>query len=186
VAAQAQVNLSSVTVRLGAIRTLQTKTDDGGHLWALYPELQVGGVLFTPSVSWGLSWGYWDDGLNQAINWMDYTTMSQNGHIIALRAAFEPQKADSHAPIPLKIFAGLAEHIIFDHYIGGAGVNGAHLPDSTYYSTTLCAGLSLAFPLSSLLQLEAEAEQFFPFTSGRYGDAEKGRRNFKLGVVFNF
>src|SRR5512146_2985313 len=81
--AAAQVNVSSVTARLGVIRTLQIGTDDGGHMWAIYPELQVGGVFFTPSMSWGLSWGYWTDGLDHGFDWVDHVTYSQKGHIFA-------------------------------------------------------------------------------------------------------
>ncbi len=186
VTGNAQVDVSSLTVRLGTIRTLQIETDDGRHMWALYPELQVGGMFFTTSVSWGLSWGYWTDGLDHTIDWADHVTMSQKGHIFGLRAAFEPEKVAPHWPIPLKIFAGVAEHIIFDQYIGGSSYTGGHLPDSTYYTTTLCGGLSLAFSVSSKLQLEAEAEQFFPISSSAYHYAQDDRRNFKLGVVFNF
>lgn len=184
--AAAQVNVSSVTARLGVIRTLQDEIGGGGHQWSLYPELQLGGQFLTPSLSWGVSWGYWADGVDQTVdNVVDMATYSQRGHIFILRAAFEPQKAAPHWPIPLEIFAGVAKHIIFSRHIGGSDYTGGHIEDATYHSTTPYGGLSLAFPLSAKLQIEAEAAQFFPFKGDAFYDLQKNRRDFKLGIVVN-
>jgi hypothetical protein len=49
-AADSQVDFSSVTVRLGMIRTLQGEIGEEDHLWSLSLELQIGGQLFTPSL----------------------------------------------------------------------------------------------------------------------------------------
>lgn len=183
-AATSQIDVSSVTARLGVIRTLQDETYEAGHLWSLYPELQLGGLFFTKSLTWGVSWGYWTDGLNHEFdNVVDHATFSQKGHIFTLRLAFEPEKVAPHWPIPLKLFAGAAKHIIFSRHIGGTDFTGRHGPDSTYYPTTLYGGLSLAFPFSSKFQFEAEVAQFVPIGDDAFHGAQEDRRDFKLGIV---
>lgn len=181
--ANSQIDVSSVTARLGVIRTLQIETDDGGHMWSFYPELQAGGVFFTASVSWGLSWGYWTDGLDHGFDWADHVTYSQKGHVFVLRVGFDPQKVAPHWPIPVKIFGGAAEHIIVDRYVAGTDLTGRHGTGATHNTTTLCGGLSFDSSISSRLQLEAEVEQFFPIGSEAYDYAQEDRRNFKLGIV---
>ena len=182
--ASSQIDVSIITARAGFIRTLQTNEPAySGHIWAFYPEIQVGGRLFKPWLNWGLSWGYWTDGIDCAVPIADNLTFAQTGHIIVLRAGFEPQEADSHWPLPLNIFGGIAEHFQSNTYVGGTGLSGNRGINSSLRVTTLYGGLTVMIPLYQMLHFEAEVAQFIPLGSGDANAGQINRRDFKIGVA---
>ena len=177
--ATSQFSLSTLTVRGGILRTIQTE----GHRWTFYPEIQVGGRLITPWLDWGLSWGYWNDGVESVFPVADYVTYHQAGHIIIFRAGFLPQQALAHWPLPIKLFGGVAEHLQTSTYVGGSDMNGNGGVNSSTRATTLYAGVSFALPLWTALSLEAEAAQFIPVGWGESNTGQKERRDFKIGMM---
>ena len=121
----AQITLSSVTVRAGIIRT-QWDNDPiyAKYLWSFYPEIQAGGTFIIPYLSWGLSWGYWTDGIDHTLPVMDMVTYSQSAHIVAARIGFEPTVLTDHLPVVITLFVGAAEHFSKLSYIGGTDFAG--------------------------------------------------------------
>src|SRR5512140_1330059 len=111
--APAQIDVSTASARAGVIRTLNPSHQSlSESRWTIYPEVEIGGKFFTPSVSWGLSWGYWHDGGSDDADYAD------RSHIIGVRFSFLPQVLAPRLLIPLKLSAGIAEHFIYREYVG--------------------------------------------------------------------
>ena len=139
-----------------------------------------------PYLSWGASWGYWSDGINEPLPVADMVTYAQNGHIISARIGFRPQVLDSHWPIPLLIFAGVAEQFSKTTYVGGFGLSGNKGENSSDQLTIAFFGGGLYFPLTPNVNLGAEALQFIAIGDGPYAFAQKNRRAFTIGVAVEF
>jgi hypothetical protein len=179
----AQVDLSRVTLRAGAIRT-QSPYED--HLWSFYPEVEVGGHFIAAYLSWGASWGYWSDGIDEPLPFMDMVTYSQKGHILAARLGFWPQLLDNHWPIPITVFVGVARQFTKTTYVGGFGLAGNRGQNSSDQLTMVFVGAGLSVPIVSHLIVEAEALQYVAVGDGPFAYAQKNRRAFKCGVAVDF
>lgn len=182
--ARAQIDLSTISARAGVIRTLVPDySASPENRWSFYPEVEVGGDFFTPSLSWGVSWGYWSDSGD------DFANYNDQSYILGIGLSFRPQVLAPHWLIPFKLSGGIAEHFIsrarVDRYISGHVAQGPVRYDGTFHSMTLYAGLGLSFNLSPAMRLEAEAAQFIPVGEENliYYEQED-RRVITLGVVF--
>jgi hypothetical protein len=183
----AQVDMTTLTARAGIIRTQwpdNSQYDD--HLWAFYPELEVGGSFIAPYLTWGASWGYWSDGIAHALPVADMITYSQSGHIVAVRFGFRPQILDNRWPLPVTVLAGAAEHFSKNTYVGGRDFTGNRGQNSTDESTTAFVGLGISYPLLTHLNLEGEVLQFIPFGDRAIDTAQKNRRSLKFGAAVSF
>jgi hypothetical protein len=186
-AVQAQLKNFSVSARAGMIRTLWTQMGETSvPLWAFYPEIRIGGIFFVPYLSWGVSWGYWSDGIEKALPVMDMATYSQSSHVAAVRIGFHPRILDSRVPIPISVFAGAAEHFVTYEYIGGTSLTGEGGRNSADQSFSVFFGAGFSFPVLSIMKLEAEAQQFIPFGSGEMNQAYKNRRVVTIGFSVSF
>jgi hypothetical protein len=89
--AASQVDISSVTIRMGVINMYRPAQQAfGDRNWFLYPEVEVGGQFLTPSLAWGLSWTYWTnivDNTNPAKSWGPF---AYETHTLAMRFSFRP------------------------------------------------------------------------------------------------
>ena len=177
--ALAQVNLDHVSVRAGIIN--DPWSPSGQDQSRFFPEVEAGGRFILPYINWGLSWGYWSEGITQTLPFPDYITYSQEAHILGARFAFYPQMLDNHFPIPIDVFGGVAVHLSRTTYIGGTGMSGNRGESSTSQSTTGIIGVRLTFSVISPFSLDGEVLQFIPFANP--GDMQKGRREFKLGIL---
>ncbi len=180
----AQIDLSTVLARAGVIRTLDPSHQSlSESRWTFYPEVEIGGRFFASSLSWGVSWGYWDDDGD------NYSNYADKSHIVAVRLSFLPQVLAPHWLIPLKLSGGVAEHFIYRDRVG-IWMETASSPvpwrqEGAFQSTTLFAGLGLSFNLSSTLRLEAEAVEHFPVSDQPPIDYEQEYRlAFTLGVAY--
>lgn len=185
--APSQIDVSSATAKTGLTRTLWT--DAGfysGHLWRFYPELEIGGHFFVPYLTWGVSWSYWSDGIDQVLPVMDMVTYSFRSHVVAVRVGFQPQRLDREWTIPVTIFVGAAEHFIRQKYIGGLGYSGEGGEDSNKKSMTAIVGLGYSIHIVSCVSLLAEGLQFIPLGDDEIDRMQKNRRSFSLGVAVAF
>jgi hypothetical protein len=183
----AQVDISSVTARAGVIRTQWNDASPfPDYLWSFYPELEIGGHFMEPYLTWGISWGYWSDGIDRALPVADMVTYSESGHLVAARIGFQPQVLDHHWPVPVKIFAGITGHFMKSKYVGGTDLTGRAGTNSTDQATTAFFGLGLSIPVVPHINLEAEALQFVPFGDRPIDHAQKNRRAFAIGAAVLF
>ena len=108
VCAQAQTNVNHVSVNAGIIRALDPHLAGAlGGEYVFYPEVQVGGDLFTPGLRWVVFWGYADDGA-RAPYWGLFGVYSS--HAVGVRVQIRPEDLLPHWVIPVGIFAGAAYH----------------------------------------------------------------------------
>jgi hypothetical protein len=184
VGALGRITLSSVTAQAGFIRT-QWANDPiySKHLWSFYPEIQAGGAFMLPYLSWGLSWGYWTDGIDHALPVMDMVTYSQSAHIVAARIGFKPTVFNDHLPVAFTLFAGAAGHFSESSYIGGIDYSGNRGQNHTEKSTTGLVGLGVSYPLVSRLDFQMEGLQYIPFGDTWNDTMQKNRQAFKLGLA---
>jgi hypothetical protein len=182
----AQVDISSVTLRAGSIRTQSADYSGQGYMWSFYPELEIGGHFFAPSLSWGASWGHWTDGITQTLPIADHVTYSQQGHIVSGRIGLRPQVLDSRWPIPLTIFVGVAQHFTSVTYVGGRDLVGNPGTSSSQHATTGFFGLAISIPVAAQFSLQAEVLQFVAFGDEPIDHAQKNRRAFTLGAAVTF
>lgn len=174
--AVAQVNLDHVSVRAGIINDPWFPSES-----RFFPEVEAGGRFILPYFNWGLSWGYWSQGITQTLPFTDNPTYSQEAHILAARVAFNPQALDNHFPIPIDLFGGVAVHLSRTTYIGGTDMSGNRGESSSSQSTTGIIGLRLTFSVISPFSLDGEVLQFIPFSNS--DSIQKGRREPKLGIM---
>jgi hypothetical protein len=177
--ASAQVNLDHISARAGII---DDPWSPPGQTQAHFlPGVEAGGMFILPYINWGLSWGYWSEGITQALPFPDNITYSNEAHIFAARVAFLPRVVDAHFPIPIDLFGGVAVHLGRSTYIGGTDMSGNRGVSSTTQTTTGIVGLRLIFSVISPFSLDVEALQFIPFSTS--DNIQKGRREYTLGIV---
>jgi hypothetical protein len=181
VAASGQVDF--VSARAGWIANPYSSSLEKNR-WLFFPELEIGGELFTPPLSWSATWGYWTEGITEVLPIADFVTYSHSGHIVTLRIALDPQALDPHLPLPIELFAGAAGHFQEIRYVGGFDYAGRAGENSSDLSVTGLLGLGVRLRVLSQVRLEAEGVQFIPFSDS--GRAQKGRRAFTLGVGLVF
>jgi hypothetical protein len=177
----AQVDLSSITLKVGSIRTLLS---DEGYQYALCPELQIGGSFLTKYFNWGIYWSYWDDGLDKVL-WKDAVIYSYSSHIVGLRMSFSPIKCIDNWYIPIDIFGGIAHHFIKRKYVGGIDWNGIVGTDYASGTTTGEVGLMAHVNITGLLSIVAEVQQYFPFGNNDFDRLQKDRRAYKIGLSYS-
>ncbi len=185
--ASSQVDVSTFSVRAGIIRT--EWLDNGladGHLWSFYPEVEVGGRFIMPFLSWGVSWGYWSDGINQALPYADFVTYSRQAHIVSGNIGLRIQSAAPHFPVPLEVFVGASQHFSKVSYIGGTDLAGRAGTGSTQQTTTGLVGVALSVPVIAPLELTAQVFQVIPLGSNALDHLQSGRRAFLLGFTVVF
>jgi hypothetical protein len=177
--AEAQINISSISLRIGGI---ETETGHGQDEIVLNPELQIGGKLFTDYFNWGVNWSYWNDGINKEIPSSDFVTYNFSSHIVGCRLICSPMKIIEKLDVPIDIFAGVAEHFIKARYIGGAGLTGIGGSTYTKEMTTIELGLSLQIFIIERISALVEAQQYFPLGSDASEQIQQDRRAFKVGL----
>lgn len=88
----AQVNISNISIKFGTVSTFQSDwNNNSNHNWTFYPELEAGGNFFSPVVNWGLSFGHWDDGLQNINPIMDQETVTYEAYVLGLRFSATPE-----------------------------------------------------------------------------------------------
>ena len=186
VASYAQLDLSSVTLRAGAIPSQTPNYFEPGYIWSFYPEVEVGGHLFAPYLNWGVTWGYWSDGIDQPKPWADFITYARTGHILSARMRFSPQALDAHIPLPITFSVGIAEHLIKTIYVGGTDFVGKRGANSIDQAVSGLLGIGFSIPVSTHLILEAQAVQYIPLGGQPIDRVQSNRRSWTLGVGYTF
>ncbi len=181
----AQLKLSSLTVRAGVIRNLSIEQSVASEPnWTFYPEVQIGGMFFAPSFTWGLSWGYWTTHLDRVIDESSPLTYSRTGHIVALRVGFNPIALEDRMPIPVTPFAGIAGHFVDNRYQGGRDSFGNAGSDSYQRSLTPMIGLAISLPILQELTLEAEGRLFVPIDASAASKSHRNRTAYTFACTF--
>jgi hypothetical protein len=183
----AQLSLNAVSANVGAIRTLfpdYSFYED--YQYSVYPEVQIGGNLFIPSVRWIAYWGYWTDGVEKALPVLDFVTYSHSSHIVGVRFNLLPAKLLPHWPLPIGVFTGVAHHFIAGRYVGGFGFVGRPGQDFTDDANTLEIGLNAEVDVLGPIAIRGEIQQFIPLGSDYLDRMQKSRRAYKVGLTFTF
>jgi hypothetical protein len=142
--------------------------------------------LFVSYLYWGVSWGYWSDGIDRALPVTDFVTYSQSGHIISERAGVKIQSLASSFPLPLIVFLGFSEHFVETSYVGGSDGISQPRQASTDLVFAGLVGIRLTIPIASYLEFQAEALQFIPVGENSLSFAQINRRAFSLGLAVTF
>lgn len=152
--AHAQRRALEVSASLGAVETLQA---DAPRL-AFYPQIDVSARLLRSeaarlALSGGAYLGGWRDAVDAPAPCADCITYSHASLVggVRLQVAFEA------FPLPLAVWGGLARHLVFAEYVGGAGVAGQPGRDHRADYSTAEAGARLQVPLGAHLRLGGEA-----------------------------
>lgn len=183
----AQLSLNTVSVNVGTIRTLFSDLSFyQGYQYSVYPEVQIGGNVFIPSVRWIAYWGYWTDGVEKAFPVTDHVTYSYSSHIVGARFNFFPAKLLPHWPLPIGIFTGVAHHFISGKYVSGSGFDGRPGQDLAGDATTFEIGLNAEVEVLGPIAVRVEVQQFVPLGSKEFDQLQKNRRAYKVGLALTF
>jgi hypothetical protein len=121
-----QIGVNTVTARFGIIDA------PNANKQIFYPELEIGGKAFLPSLGWSAYWGYWDEAIREtAVS--DQAVYSTRGQILGGRILFDPSKALDRWVLPVIIFVGISHQFISPTYVGGSDLTGNTIyrgPDS--------------------------------------------------------
>lgn len=185
--APAQPDVSYLAVKLGAIRNLQDDDLSAGKHHSLYPEVEIGGNLFTASVRWGIYGGVWDDGISEALPVRDYVTYSYHTYIAGARLAYVFTESQSGKPLPLMLgfVTGFSRHYVKASYVAGAGIDGRPGSDFSGEFNTFDFGVQVGIKLFGPLRLLGEVQQFVPINAER-DLFNVNRRAYKTGIVVGF
>ncbi len=176
--ANAQVDISSISVKIGSISTFQT---DAPYASALNPEIEFGGLFLTKYFNWGIYWSYWDDGVNKIL-WLDSPVYNYSSHILGCRISVSLTHIDDSWIIPIEIFAGMAEHLIKARCVSKRW--GVTEGDFSKAITTGDLGLSLPINIIGPWNILAEAQMFFPFDRNKNDQLKQDRLALKIGVKY--
>jgi hypothetical protein len=174
----AQINISSISVKIGSISTFQT---DAPYASAFNPEIEVGGVFLTKYFNWDIYWSYWDDGVNKML-WFDSPVYNCSSHILGCRMRLSLKLMDDSWIIPLEIFAGVAEHFIKARCLSKGW--GETEGDFSKAITTGDLGLSLPINIIGPWNIFAEAQMFLPFDRDKNDKMKQDRMTLKIGVKY--
>jgi hypothetical protein len=183
--ANAQTNISSISVRIGSIETF---SEFNNYQSVLNPELQIGGLFLTNYFNWGVYWSYWNDGIDNNI----FKTLtpenaiySYSSHIVGLRLSFSLTHIDDKWIIPIEIFAGVAEHFIKAKEIVPPWYSVGIGSDYSKAVTTFELGLSLPIHIVGQWSILAEAQQYFPLGSSANDQLQRDRIAYKVGLSYS-
>jgi hypothetical protein len=177
--AVAQINISSISLKIGGI---ETGTGRGQNEIVLNPELEIGGEFFTNYFNWGINWSYWNDGINEEIPWSDFVTYNFSSHIVGCRLICSPTNIVEKWDVPIDIIAGLAEHFIKARYIGGASLTGIGGSTHSKEMTTIEFGLSLHIFIIERMSALVEAQKYFQLGSSASEQMQQDRGACKVGL----
>lgn len=109
----AQPNISSISLKLGITRNYQGQFDNVEYKKnAFCSEFEVGGRFIIEYFDWRLSFGYFDEKINQPVPIADYETISHRNYTIGLRLLYDAWKVvDNSTNIKLYIMGGVNYNI---------------------------------------------------------------------------
>lgn len=181
----AQLSLNTVSANFGTIRTLFPDYYQN-YQYAVYPEVQIGGDFFIPSIRWITYLGYWTDGVDKPLPIADHVTYSYSSHIVGTRFNFLPAQLLHHGPLAIGVFTGLAHHFISRKYVGGSGLDGRPGQDFAGNANTLEIGFNAEVEVLGPIAVRGEVQQFVPLGSEEFDRLQKNRRAYKVGLAFTF
>ena len=185
----AQTNVNYASVNVGIIRVYDQHSGViEGTPYVLYPELQLGGDLFTPGLRWTVFWGYSDDRKAQ----VEYSHAAYSIHAVGARIAVLPVDLLPHWVIPLGVFVGAGYHAVTYRNIRGLTSSGANsqLPrtpaDLSLDVFALEAGLNLEVRIYGPVAFRGEVRQLIPLEDGYPDGMMESRRSVTAGVAYRF
>lgn len=187
VCAQAQTNLNHVSVNAGIIRALDPHgAGPVGGEYVFYPEIQVGGDLFTPGLRWIAFWGYADEGARAPYGGLFGVYSS---HAVGGRVQVRPEELLPHWVIPAGIFVGAAYHaatyrIVSRHVFVETASHGQILRrDFAEHILALEAGVNLEIRIIGSFGIRIEGRQSIPL-SGQFPDSMMEERRSITGGIY--
>lgn len=180
---RAQVTISKVSIDAGIMNNPQLGMGSVPR-FAFYPEAGLGGLLYVNYIEWGVSLGYWGDGVNTPSKIMDQVTYSFNSLILKSDLRFFPANAFEHFRIPVHLITGLSIHGLTREYIGGEDFSGSHLPSQSYNILAFDLGLGLNMKISSIMRLRAESEFYIPLSRSHTFFDHSSSSSMKLGIDY--
>ena len=176
--ANAQIDISSISVKIGSIGTFQTYTP---YASALNPEIEVGGMFLSKYLNWGIYWSYWNDGVNEIL-WLDSPVYNYSSHILGCHISFSLTHLDDNWVIPIEIFAGASEHFIKARCLSKGW--GETEGDFSKAITTGDLGLSLPINIIGPWNILAEAQMFLPFDRNKNDQLKQDRLALKIAIKY--
>ena len=162
----AQITIDNYCVSIGRIRTTHgSEPLYSNYQYAFYPELQIGGKLIVPYITWAVYWGYWTDGVTEPFPVADMPTYSNHTNILGMRIGYLPSVSTPNGPLQIQVFGGFSHHFISQQWIGGFGLSGDGGSDYKENMNTLDIGLSASFPIFGQFRMKGEFQQYFPISA---------------------
>jgi len=172
----AQITISSLTFKVGAVRNFQNVLWNNYNIYAFNPELEIGGKFISSYIQWGVNFSYWDDGIDEPLPIPHNETISYSNYSFGLRLITTPNifKYSSN-PINLSLVTGLDYNIRNGTII--SYIN-EPIPAEGFFQPYL--GLQLSYKILNEFSIMGEALGYINV------DAAKERVGFWLGGKYNF
>jgi len=177
-----KLNVSIVSVDVGLISDFQQPESK----YSIFPELQIGGLFFTSYLTWGLSWGYWDDGVDKPFPIRDAFTYTYSSHVVGAHVTFFPKKVLIGWIFPIDVNIGVSQHYIDAEYVGGTNLSGLPGKDFTEGSTMVEFGTGTGISVTKSMRLRLGVTSYVPTDEILTTDFDDDRTAFKFGFEYSF
>ena len=178
----AQINLNNISVNIGRVRNDLSSSQD--ILYSVYPEIQLSGDFFIPSIRWTVYWGYWTDGKDKE----DQVEYWRNIHIVGTRFTLLPKKLWDTWDLPIGIFIGFRHHFLSAKGFAfmTESFNGSLELPHDLYATTFDVGLIAEVQVLGPFGIKGELQKDFLFGENEYGYMDNYHLTYKAGIFYTF
>ncbi len=184
--ALSQINISSISMNIGDIRTLQSDYGlENNHLYTVYSELQIGGSLPVKSLFWKSYYGYWNDHVSKPFPVADAITYTGQSHILGFHVLFNPTEFEKRSPLDVLLLMGVSRHYIRYQYVGGSDYGGHTGSDGSRATNMWEIGIIFKKHLTGPFYAHGEIRRYYDFNQSIIDKGRK-RHTFLVGLSYHF
>ncbi len=175
----AQIDVNTISLEFGYVRNYQSGMVND-KLFALSPEMKIGGIFFDEFFEWDFNISYWQDGITEPFPAADFVTYSYSSTNLGLRLNYFPQKLQ----IPFHFIAGTSTRFVNKKYIGGFDYTGNHNNSNSFILYTVDFGAGLDLMIVKKLRARLDGIMIIPLNKMENIERQGRSSSLKLGIDY--
>ena len=175
----AQININRISIEYGYVKNYQS--DFGNDkLFALSPEIKVGGNFLKEDFEWDFGISYWKDGITEPFPIGDGVTYSYSSTNLGLRLNYFPVKI----LLPIHFISGISTRFVNEEYIDGRDLSGNYRNPNSFILYTYDFGAGLNLKIVSRIRARLDGMVIMPINKKENIDREGWGGSLKLGIDY--